>query len=68
LAAARAEHARRRDDQVYRHEIRIVPHVDALLLVSERAWQAEVRFEQARQAHTLAATFLPRSRRWLRAS
>jgi len=33
--AAHAEHERRRQDQVRRHEIRIIPHVDALLLLAD---------------------------------
>ena len=42
LAAAQAEHARRRADQIQRHEIRIIPRVDALSLVAEPAWQTQV--------------------------
>jgi hypothetical protein len=65
LAAARAEHARRRLDQVARHEIRVQPHVDALLLVAERAWEAVVQLEEQRSAQAVAAKFVPRTRRWL---
>ncbi|MGH7970844.1 MAG: hypothetical protein ACREIC_19155 [Limisphaerales bacterium] len=64
LEAARAEHARRRQDQVARHEIRVQPHVDALLLTAERAWQASVEVEEHREAIVLTASFVPRSRRW----
>jgi hypothetical protein len=64
LAAAKAEHARRRADQVARHEIRVQPHFDALLLVAERAWNANLQVERARQIEALEAQFVPRARRW----
>jgi hypothetical protein len=66
LAAARAEHARRRDDQVQRHEIRVIPHFDALLLLAEPAWRANVSFVEKNQPQERSALFVPRSRRWLR--
>jgi hypothetical protein len=64
LAAAKAEHARRRTDQVTRHEIRVHPHLDALLLVAEPAWRATLQLELARQPHRREALFVPRARRW----
>lgn len=64
LAAAKAEHVRRRADQVLRHEIRVHPHVDTALLVAENAWRAALQVEQAGQQKTLDALFVPRSRRW----
>lgn len=64
LAAAKAEHARRRADQVARHEIRIHPHLESLLLVAERAWRAQLRVERSHRAQTLEALFVPRSRKW----
>lgn len=64
LAAAKAEHARRRADQVSRHEIRIVPHPDALLLVGEPAWSAELQVEHGRESENLRAIYVRRSRRW----
>jgi hypothetical protein len=64
LAAAKAEHARRRADQMARHEIHVCPHVDMLLLVAEKAWRAQLRADRARQTHTTDALFVPRSRRW----
>ena len=64
LAAARAEHERRRGDQVQRHEIRVIPHLDALLLIAEPAWDAMVACQEHREARRLAAHFLPRTRRW----
>jgi len=64
LAAARAEHQRRRADQLARHEIRVQPHLDALLLVAEKAWRARLQVESGHQARTLDALFVPRSRRW----
>jgi hypothetical protein len=66
LAAAKIEHARRRADQVARHEIRVQPHFDALLLVGERAWRGSLQVELAHQAETLDAWFVPRARRWFR--
>jgi hypothetical protein len=66
LAAAKIEHARRRADQVARHEIRVQPHFDALLLVAERAWRGNLQVELAHQAETLDAWFVPRARRWFR--
>jgi hypothetical protein len=64
LAAAKAEHGRRRADQLARHEIHVHPHVDALLLVAEKAWRARLQVEQARQPLAMDALFVPRSRRW----
>jgi hypothetical protein len=64
LAAARAEHARRRADQIARHEIRVEPHLDALLLVAEPAWRARLDVERAHVAQAVEASFVPRSRRW----
>ncbi len=66
LAAAKLEHARRRADQVARHEIRVQPHFDALLLVAERAWRGSLQVELAHRAETLEARFVPRARRWFR--
>jgi hypothetical protein len=64
LAAARVEHARRRADQLARHEIRVLPHLDALLLVAERAWSASLCVQRARHLETVEGVFTPRSRRW----
>ena len=64
LAAAKAEHARRRADQVGRHEIRIQPHLEALLLVAERAWRAQLHVERSHCAQTFEALLVPRSRTW----
>ena len=66
LAAAKAEHARRRADQVARHEIRVQPHIDALLLTAEPAWGATIQVDAARQTQTLEARFVPRARRWFK--
>ncbi len=66
LAAAKVEHARRRADQVARHEIRVQPHFDALLLVAERAWRGSLEVELAHRPETLEARFVPRARRWFR--
>ena len=64
LAAAKSEHARRRDDQVKRHEIRIIPHLDAVMLLAEPAWQTRVTFHEQNQSRTVDALFNPRARRW----
>ncbi len=64
LAAARVEHERRRRDQVQRHEIRLVPHVDALLLTAEPAWEASLSYLQNHEAQSARAHFVPRARRW----
>ena len=64
LAAAKAEHARRRADQVTRHEIRIQPHLDALMLVAEPAWRGSLEVERAHLAQAVEPLFVPRARKW----
>jgi hypothetical protein len=64
LAAAKAEHARRRSDQVARHEIRIQPHLDALMLVMEPAWRGSLEIERAHAAQAVDPQFVPRARKW----
>jgi hypothetical protein len=64
LAAAKTEHLRRREDQVARHEIRIVPQLDALLMTAERAWYAPLETQRGHAALPVVARFVPRSRRW----
>jgi hypothetical protein len=64
LAAAQAEHSRRRQDQVMRHEIRVKPHLDALLWVAEQAWEAAIELDHERARRTATAIFVPRIRRW----
>jgi hypothetical protein len=64
LAAASAEHARRRADQVARHEIRAHAHLEALLLIAEPAWETRLNIEQNHRPQTLTARFVPRARRW----
>ena len=64
LVAAAAEHQRRRQDQVQRHEIRLIPHLDALLLVAEPAWQTTVTFVQRHELRRTTAKFVTRARRW----
>jgi hypothetical protein len=65
LAAARAEHERRRHDQVQRHEIRVIPHLDALVLLAEPAWRLRLTTARRDPPRTHEARFIPRSRRWL---
>lgn len=63
LKAAKAEHARRREDQVHRHEIRVIPHLDTLLLTAEAAWQTRGHW---RRGETIPqALYIPRTRHWL---
>ncbi len=64
LAAAKAEHARRRADQVARHEIQVRPHLEALLLIAEPAWQAALQWETRHQPHQGTGRFVPRLRQW----
>ncbi len=66
LAAAKAEHARRRADQVHRHEIRVIPRIDAVLLLAEPAWEATVSSSHHGETRTQTARFVPRNRRWFR--
>jgi hypothetical protein len=67
LAATKGEHARHRADQIARHEIVVVPHLDALLLVAEPAWRAVLHLERAHhQAESVVVRFVPRARRWVR--
>jgi hypothetical protein len=63
--AAHAEHDRRRQDQVRRHEIRIIPHVDALLLLAEPAWNITLLVSEHGEPRRQSAVWLPRTRRWL---
>ena len=64
LAAAQAEHARRRADQVQRHEIRVLPRLDALLLLAEPSWQTNVTLSHHGETRSHAAHLVPRNRRW----
>lgn len=65
LAAARTDHARKRADQVQRHEIRLLPRVDALLILAEPAWQAKVTTVRQGETRQQTAHFIPRSRHWV---
>lgn len=66
--AALAEHQRRRLDQVQRHEIRIIPHLDTLLLLAEPAWELSLLLADHGESRRQSALWLPRTRRWLLAS
>jgi hypothetical protein len=68
LEAARLEHARRRGDQLARHEILVRPHLDALLLTAERAWQVPLDVTDQRTRRAAMPIFVPRSRRWFEPS
>lgn len=65
LAAAKNEHARRREDQIQRHNIRVITHLDFLMLIAEPAWAATVSFTQRGEPKTAHGSFIPRARRWL---
>lgn len=64
LAAAKSEHERRRADQVARHEIRVHPHIDALVLVAEPAWRAGLEIQRDHRHELVSGLFIPRARRW----
>lgn len=64
VTAARSEHERRRADQIHRHEVRIIPRIDSLLLVAEPAWEATVRSGYRGENRTETAHLVPRSRHW----
>ena len=65
LAAAKAEHARRRADQVARHEIRAHTRLEALLLIAEPAWRTGLKIEMSHRLRSVSALFVPRARRWI---
>jgi hypothetical protein len=64
LEATRLEHNRRRTDQIERHTIHVVPHLDALLTVAEPAFATRVTWRAGREEGTVPAIFVPRTRRW----
>ena len=64
LEATRLEHNRRRTDQVERHTIHVLPHVDALLTVAEPAFATRVTWRAGREERFVPALFVPRTRRW----
>jgi hypothetical protein len=60
IEASNTEETRRRDDQIHRHESRLIPHVDALMLTAERAWQTSLALPD----REVRASYLPRARHW----
>jgi hypothetical protein len=64
LEATLIEHNRRRTDQIERHTIHVVPHIDALLTVAEPAFGAQVSLQHGRDERSASALFVPRTRRW----
>ena len=64
LAATQAEHRRRRADQIERHTIVVIPHVDALLTVAEPAFRTTVSWRAGRDEFNAIALFVPRTRLW----
>jgi hypothetical protein len=64
LEATRVEHNRRRTDQIERHTIHLLPHVDATLTVAEPALVATVSCRAGRAERSTRAIFVPRTRRW----
>ena len=64
LEATRLEHERRRTDQIERHTIHVIPHVDALLTVAEPAFATRVTWKAGREERMTPAVFVPRTRRW----
>ncbi|MDA1277121.1 MAG: hypothetical protein O2960_24165 [Verrucomicrobia bacterium] len=65
LKAAQTERESRRIDQVQRHEIRVIPHLDAVMIFAEPAWRAHVSYVRQGENCSQAALFVPRSRRWV---
>jgi hypothetical protein len=63
-AAARTEHERRRLDQVQRHEIRVIAHLETLLLLAEPAWRVTLLVARHDEPRRQSALWLPRTRRW----
>ena len=64
IEATHAEHRRRRGDQIERHAMRGIPHLDALLVIAEPAFCAVVEWRAGREAKSAGALFPPRARRW----
>jgi hypothetical protein len=64
LEATRVEHNRRRTDQIERHAIHLLPHIDAALTVAEPAFIATVSCRAGRAERNTRAIFVPRTRRW----
>jgi hypothetical protein len=65
LAATRVEREHRCRDQCARHEIRVIPHIDSLLLVAEPAHACRVAYYLDHAEHEVEALFISRARRWL---
>jgi|GEM_PF-1063502 len=66
LAAAQAEHLRRRHDQIHRHEIRVFPRLDALTLIAEPAWDCSINQAARGDRDAEHVRFVPRLRKWFR--
>jgi hypothetical protein len=64
LAATRLEREHRCHDQRVRYEVRVVPHVDSLLLVAEPAHTCRVAYHRDHAEREAEAHFIPRARRW----
>jgi hypothetical protein len=64
LRAAKEEHQRRRDDQIHRHEISVIPTIDLCVCVAERAWATKVTVRHGRESEELPYLYVPRLRRW----
>jgi hypothetical protein len=67
LEATRLEHNRRRTDQIERHTIHLLPHVDALLTVAEPGFSTKVSWRAGHEERIVPALFVPRTRRWIAA-
>ena len=66
LDAAKADHQRKRAEQIARHAIRVVPHLDGCLILAEPAFRTRVHWVGGGTAHEVPAVFVPRIRRWFR--
>lgn len=65
LTAAKTERESRRIDQVQRHEIHVIPHLDAVMILAEPAWRAGVIYVRHGEDIAHDAQFVPRARRWV---
>ena len=66
LHAAKSDHQRKCSEQIARHAIRVVPHLDGCLLLAEPAFRTRIHWVAGGEAHETPAVFVPRIRRWFR--
>ena len=64
IGVTHAQHRRCRGDQIERHVMRGIPHLDVLLVIGEAAFRTVVESRAAGKAKSAGALFPPRARRW----